>query len=284
MSKAKCNYNITEICNAFSLPISSYFYKPVEKIKNNADLIMKIKNISKLSKESYGKRRICNALNEQGYKIGTYMTKTLMNIAKVEVKIPKKKHFYPDNGTEHKLAENLLNREFSPPAMNDSWVGDITYVDTLNGWLYLATVMDLYNREIVGYSMSKSPNAELAKQALSNAIKRQQPDTTRLLFHSDQGCQYTAKEFRNNLKTHNITQSMSRRGNCWDNAVQERFFRSLKSESLNYKKRKNHEEAIDQINDYITFYNYRRSHSAIGYMTPHKKGIARNNENLKNVA
>lgn len=284
MKKANYGYSIEELCRVFSLSVSSYYYKPKNKLQANAQLVIKVKEISMLSEETYGKRRICNALNNEGYDIGVYKTKTLMNLAKVKVKIPKKKHMYLDSGTQHKYAENLLNREFSPAGMNDSWVGDITYIDTSNGWLYLATVMDLYNREIIGFSMSKSPNAELAKQALNNAIERQRPDTTKLLFHSDQGCQYTAKEFRDNLKIHQITQSMSRRGNCWDNAVQERFFRSLKSESLNYKTRNNHDEAISQINHYIMFYNYRRSHSAIGYVTPHQKGLASNNISLKNVA
>lgn len=284
MKKANYDYSIEELCRAFSLSVSSYYYKPKNKLQDNAKLIVKIKKISMLSKETYGKRRVCDALNDEGYNIGVCKTKTLMNLAKIKVKTPKKKHAYPDSGTEHKFAENLLNRKFSPVRMNDCWVGDITYIDTSKGWLYLATVMDLHNREIIGFSMSKSPNAELAKQALNNAIERQRPDTTKLLFHSDQGCQYTAKEFRDNLKTHRITQSMSRRGNCWDNAVQERFFRSLKSESLNYKIRNNHIEAINQINHYIMFYNYRRSHSAIGYMTPHQKGVACNNISLKNVA
>ena len=283
MKRANYGYSIEELCKAFSLCVSSYHYATKNKYKDNAELIVQIKEISESSKKSYGKRRICDELNKQGFKIGVYKTKTLMNLAKVDVLVPKRRHIYANNGTEHKYAENLLNREFSPAIMNDSWVGDITYIDSSHGWLYLATVMDLHNREIIGYSMSETANAALTKKALNMAISRQNPSTSNLLFHSDQGCQYTAKEFRKVLESHKITQSMSRRGNCWDNAVQERFFRSLKSESLNHKIRKNHEDARVQINQYIHFYNYKRSHSTIGYMTPHQKGIKSYNENIKKM-
>jgi len=115
-------------------------------------------------------------------------------------------------------------------------VGDITYIRTWQGWSYLACVMDLSSKEVVGYALSQSPNAQLAVEALNNAIKRKQPNTQGLLFHSDQGIQYSASLFRNRLSSLHITQSMSRRGNCWDNAVMERFFRSLKTERLNHYK------------------------------------------------
>ena len=131
--------------------------------------------------------------------------------------------------------------------------------------------MDLHSRKIVGYSMSQSATAELTKIALDNAIRLTNATTNDLMFHSDQGCQYSANEFRSKLKLHNITQSMSRKGNCWDNAVQERFYRSLKSERLNHLTLRNYADAVIQVEEYIQFYNYKRRHSAIGYLTPHQK-------------
>lgn len=138
----------------------------------------------------------------------------------------KKRHYYQNSGQEHKYAPNLLKRDFYSQTHNTHWVGDIAYISTHEGWSYLACVLDLSTKEIVGYAMSQSPNAQLAKYALMNAIKREQLNTDLLMFHSDQGVQYSAFEFRNVLAKLTITASMSRRVNCWDNAVMERFFRS----------------------------------------------------------
>ena len=235
--------------------------------------------ISEASGQTYGKRRIHKDLKAMGYCIGIRKTKRLMKVAGIIVIVPRKRHYYPDAGHGHKYAPNLLNREFKPKQANTHWVGDITYIRTYQGWSYLACVMDLKTKEIVGYATSKTPNAALAQKALIGAIKRQQIDATKLMFHSDQGVQYSAKAFRECLELHGITQSMSRRGNCWDNAVMERFFRSLKTERLNRLSFVNHASAVNEIEKYIYFYNYKRRHSAIGYLTPHQKAC-----DLKNVA
>lgn len=264
-------YNITELCNVFNLPSSSYYYKPVDLNKKYATMIAKMKEISIGSKYTYGKRRINKSLIDDGFNIGVYKTKALMKVADIKVIIPKKKHYYADSGVSHKYVGNLLNRDFNPTTANTSWVGDITYMPTSQGFYYLATVMDLHSRKIVGYSMSQSATAELTKIALDNAIRLTNATTNDLMFHSDQGCQYSANEFRSKLKLHNITQSMSRKGNCWDNAVQERFYRSLKSERLNHLTLRNYADAVIQVEEYIQFYNYKRRHSAIGYLTPHQK-------------
>ena len=150
-------------------------------------------------------------------------------------------------------------------------MGDITYIRTSQGWSYLACVMDLASKEIVGYALSQSPNTQLVLDALEQAIKVKQLDTTRLLFHSDQGVQYSATAFRQRLSELKITQSMSRRGNCWDNAVMERFFRSLKTERLNHLSFINHQSVVNEVESYSRFYNYKRRHSSLDYMTPHQK-------------
>jgi putative transposase len=269
MKKAHA-YSVSELCEAFDLSPSSYYYKPVDILKKHGAVIAKIKAISTESVHTYGKRRIHAELKDQGIKIGIYQTKTLMDVGNIDVIVPRKRHHYSDSGDEHQYAPNLVNREFKPESLNTIWAGDITYVRSHQGWSYLATVMDLCSNEIVGHATSTKADSRLAKKALSNAIRKHRPNTAKLIFHSDQGSQYSAKKFRRFLKLLHITQSMSRRGNCWDNAVVERFFRSLKYESLNLKIIRNHHQAVMYIDQYIHFYNYRRRHSAIKYMTPHQ--------------
>ncbi len=139
-----------------------------------------------------------------------------MRKANVFAITPRKKHYYPNTGKSHIKADNILRRQFYPETINTHWVGDITYIRTHQGWSYLACVLDLGSKEIVSWAMSKHPNAELAKKALRHAIRRQRPDASQLLFHSDQGVQYSANVFVEYLSKLSITQSMSRRGNCWE--------------------------------------------------------------------
>jgi len=179
-------------------------------------IILEIKSIANETNNSYGRRRMKLELINRGFELGEYQTATLMNRAKIVAICPKKRHRYPNNGLEDKYFPNLLNREFRPCRINTRWVGDITYVKTHQGWSYLACVLDLASKEIVGWAFSQSPNAELAKKALQHAIKMQQPKTNQLMFHSDQGTQYSAHLLAGYLKELKITQSMSRRGNCWE--------------------------------------------------------------------
>lgn len=270
---ANKTYSITELCILFNVKLSTYYYhqqgnsiRP-EVIK----MIAAIKSIAVETGDTYGKRRMNKALQLQGFQLGIYKTASLMKKASVVAINPKKKHYYPDSGETHHKAPNLLKRAFTPGTINTHWVGDITYIRTHQGWSYLASVLDLGSREIVGWSMSQQPNAELAKDALRQAILKHQPDTTQLLFHSDQGVQYSANSFVDYLNTFGISQSMSRRGNCWDNAVMERFFRSLKTERLNHLSFINHLSAVQVVEKYIHFYNYKRLHSTLGYLTPNQK-------------
>ena len=271
MKKAHPYYSIKELCQVFKLPQSSYYYQPKGLTNEQEKILVEIKAIATRTNNSYGKRRINVELMNAGFTLGIYQTASLMRHANVVAIRPMKRHYYPNNGMEDKYFPNILNREFSPSTVNTHWVGDITYVKTHQGWSYLACVLDLASKEIVGWAFSQSPNAELAKKALQHAIKLQQPKTNQLMFHSDQGTQYSAHLFTSYLKELKITQSMSRRGNCWDNAVMERFFRSLKTERLNVLIFINHSSAKSIINTYIRFYNYERLHSAIDYLTPNQK-------------
>lgn len=251
--------------------MSTHYYQINKQVSDEEKkIIAHIKSIAIESKHSYGKRRIRIELADKGIQMGLYKTSTMMKKANVIAIKPQKRHFYPA-GEIHKKADNLLKRQFNPETVNTHWVGDITYIKTYTGWSYLACVLDLGSREIMGWALSEEPNAELAKSALQHAINKHQPDTRNLMFHSDQGMQYSANTFVNYLSNLNITQSMSRRGNCWDNAVMERFFRSLKTERLNYISFINHKSVVYAVEKYIRFYNYKRLHSAIDYKTPHQR-------------
>ena len=157
--------------------------------------------IAEETDQTYGRRRMKVELENRGFTIGHYKTASHMEKANISAIKPVKKHYYPDVGSEHNKASNVLNREFNQPTMNTHWVGDITYIRSHQGWSYLACVLDLATKEIVGWALSQQPNAKLAKTALIDAIRKQQPDTRQLLFHSDQGVQYSAQLYTDYLQT-----------------------------------------------------------------------------------
>ncbi len=269
--KAHPHYKINELCRAFELSSSSFYYQSSPQTVENKVIMAAIESIFDDSYGSYGKRRVHAELVSLNHKVGVYAVATAMKKMGLIAIRPKRKHYYPDSGEEHRYADNVLKRQFNPETHNSHWVGDITYIRSYQGWNYLACVLDLATKEIVGYALSTKPNAALAIAALDHAIQRQQPELKALMFHSDQGCQYSATIFRQRLANLGITQSMSRRGNCWDNAVMERFFRSLKTERLNSLSFINHDSVVSVVEKYIQFYNYKRRHSGLGYFTPHQK-------------
>lgn len=212
MKKAEKTLNTNHLCRLFNVPIASYYYQPVIKL-NEATYRHKMKAIHENNFKSYGRRRMKVELNNQGIHLGVFKIARLMKDAGVLAKVPKKPHYYL-SGKQIPNRPNRLKRQFNPDQINTHWVGDITYIRSYRGWSYLATVLDLGSREIVGYALSQTPDAGLARQALVHAIAMQKPDTGELMFHSDQGVQYTADKFKQTLLLHGITQSMSRRGNC----------------------------------------------------------------------
>lgn len=217
---------------------------------------------------TYGSRRLSAALRAQGHAIGRYRCRTLMKTLGLKPRWRRKFVHTTDSKHDLPVAQNVLNRQFDPDAPNRAWACDVTYIRTDSGWLYLAAVLDLYSRRIVGWAMAPSMPAQLVCDALSMAISVRQPKPG-LLVHSDRGSQYASAEHRRLLEKHGLLASMSRRGNCWDNAVMERFFLNLKMQRVWQTRYANHQEARHDIADYImNFYNRTRLHSSLGYQSP----------------
>lgn len=218
---------------------------------------------------SYGIRRIVRELRRQEIFVNQKKIRRLMRDIGVKGKgAPRKYISTTDSEHFNPVAENHLEREFQQNFPNRVWVTDITYIWTGEGWLYLAVVVDLYSRAVVGWATSEFVAASLVCMALQKALTRRKPQAG-LMLHSDRGIQYTCDEYRALVNRHGLRQSMSRKGNCWDNAVAESFFRSLKVEAIKSYKLLTRRDAELRIFKYIEdFYNVRRAHSSLGYMSP----------------
>ena len=207
-------------------------------------------------------------LRHDGVKAGRYLVRRLMRRAGIRVK--KRRRYKVTTRSYHRypVSPNLVARNFQAPEPNLVWVSDITYIKTMEGWLYLAVVMDLYSRKVVGWSLARNMAVKMVKEALLMAIGRRKPDPG-LIHHSDRGIQYACNEYRRLLQNYGLVCSMSRSGNCLDNALAERFFRTLKSEYLVNWRDMPAEEVKHDIVDYIEmFYNSKRLHSYAGYLSP----------------
>lgn len=272
ISAEKANYPLILLCRVMKVASSGYYAwlasGKTKRQKENEKLIPLILEISRESDRTYGERRIAEALNAHGIPCGRVRAATLMRLAGVSVK--RKKKFRVTTDSRHKLpvAPNLLNRDFEVAEPNSVWVSDITYVWTREGWLYLATVLDLFSRQVVGWAMSNRITQELVMDAFTMALWRRRPSPG-LILHSDRGSQYCGQAFQQLLKNSGAISSMSRKGDCWDNAVAESFFGTLKTERVSWRSYQTREEAKRDIVDYLEmFYNSRRLHSYLGYVSP----------------
>lgn len=233
-------------------------------------LTASITEIQREVKYRYGSPRMTRELRRRGLCVGHNRVARLMRDEELGARRRKAYRVTTRSNHSHPVAENVLLRHFSVPAANRVWVSDITYIATAEGWMYLCVVLDLYSRRVVGWSMGRSLGAELAVNALLMAVLHRRPPRD-LVLHSDRGVQYCAGAFRRHLEEHGIRQSMSRKGDCWDNACAETFFASLKSELIGDRIFLTREQARREIFEYIeVFYNRRRLHSYLGYLTPHE--------------
>lgn len=226
-----------------------------------------IRSLFNRSKETYGSRRMVKELESKGCHIGRYRVRRLMRKLKLRAKTPRRYKVTTDSNHSYCVAGNLLDRQFMTEAPNRVWTADITYLWTLEGWVYLAVILDLFSRQVVGWAMDKHMRVDLVLNALKMAYWRRKP-SPRLIHHSDRGVQYACDQYQKQLEQFQIVPSMSRKGDCWDNAPTERFFRSLKYEHLLPCRPATTEAAKRETLEYITFYNAYRLHSTLGYLSP----------------
>lgn len=263
-------YPVAAVCRAVGVARSSYYAWKASRVRVHRERQGALREVCAIHAQyaqTCGSRRMSQELRRRGHSVGRHRARSLMREAGVQARVVRT-HQYPKAGGAAALAPNLLERAFDVGVPDRVWAGDVTYVWTQEGWLYLAVVMDLFSRRVVGWACSASPDTNLVIRALRLALDTRRP-ASGLMFHSDQGCQYTSHVFRYFLSQNRITQSMSRRGNCWDNAVVERFFRSLKTERIRQRPYKDYIAAKTDVIDYIlTFYNQQRLHSAAGNMPP----------------
>lgn len=260
------------LCRVMEVSRSGY-YSWISRDKSDREkererLIPQVKEIHQQTRGAYGARRMSEELTASGETCGRTKAATLMELANVTAKQKKKYKATTDSKHKFPVAPNLLERNFSVPHADTAYCSDITYIWTTEGWLYLAVVIDLYSRKVVGWSLNSRMSRKLIMNALQMAIWRRRPQPG-LIFHSDRGSQYCSHDFQNLLKKNNMRSSMSRKGDCWDNSVAESFFASLKTERVYDSVYVTRDEAKRDVIDYIEmFYNSNRRHSYLGYLSP----------------
>ncbi|MEZ9819890.1 IS3 family transposase [Shewanella sp. 10N.286.45.A1] len=272
IEKLRQSYSIKTLCEVFSIHRSSYKYWRKRPTAINADKVKLRSLVSEVhtaSNGSAGARTIADMVSQQGISLSRYRaTKLMKELGIVSCQVPK--HKYRKATLEHIEIPNHLGRQFAVTAPNEVWVGDVTYVWAGNRWMYLAVVIDLFARKVIGWAMSLSPDSRLTGKALSMAYEgRGKPKD--VMFHSDQGTHYTSRRYRQLLWRYQLKQSLSRRGNCWDNSPMERFFRSLKTEWIPTTGYRNFAEAQQEITRYIIgYYCQLRPHQYNGGLTPNE--------------
>jgi putative transposase len=277
----RSEHGVEAMCRILEVSRSGYYAqrkRGVSELKQRQEaLLPKIEKAFVESHQTYGSPRIHQELKEQGEKVCENTVARWMR--EYEIRARRQKRFIPcttDSNHPHPVAENLLDGNFECNAPNKKWTCDITYIYTEEGWLYLAGVMDLYSRKIVGWSMGDNLRAELVSNALKMALLRREPGPG-LLHHSDRGVQYACEDYRKLTHSQGIVCSMSRTGNCYDNAAMESFWSTLKTEWVYRQTYSTRKAAQQSVFEYIeTFYNRKRRHSSLGYVSPEAFEAARN--------
>lgn len=269
----KAYFPVTVLCRCMGVSVSGYYEwydrEPSARDQEDNALLAKLAVTHQKHRKRYGSRRHRAELANGGFRVGRNRVRRLM--AKGELWAKRRKPYKVTTKSDHDLpvAPNHLDRNFQPDGPNQAWVGDLTYIWTAEGWLYLAVVLDLFSRKVVGWSMSARADRKLVMDAIRMALGRRDTTSGLLLFHSDRGCQYASDDFRKLLDGKGITPSMSRRANCWDNAVAESFFATLETELLDDLAGQGREAVSQAVFEYIEgYYNRLRLHSTLGYLTP----------------
>jgi len=273
MLEHRGRYPMTLMAKALEVSTSGYYEwleRPASAQQRRRTILTEaVREVFHESHDIYGSRKVTSELADAEVNVCRNTVARIMREERLRSRAQKRRFMVTtDSNHEDPTAPNRLNREFEASRPNQKWVADITYVPTATGWAYVAAVMDLFSRKVVGWAVSERLETDLVMDALDQAIRTRQPDAS-LVHHSDRGCQYASERHRRQLDEHGITCSMSRRGNCWDNAPMERFMNSLKNEWTNHRHYGCVEDVQRDLFWYIEiFYNRRRRHEALGYLTP----------------
>jgi transposase InsO family protein len=265
-------FSIAVLCDVLNVSRSGYYdwlnHKPGTRTCTNRQLDLKIRTIHMENKQRYGAPRITHVLKTQNMPCSHTRVARRMQVMNLKGIAKKKFKVTTDSSHLNPVFPNVLNRDFTTTMLNQKWASDITYIYTEEGWMYLAVVIDLYSRAIIGWSMAKRMKKNLVCDALMMALfKRKFPKN--IVVHSDRGSQYCSNKYRNIIKNYKLIGSMSRKGNCWDNAIAESFFHTLKVELIQENRYKTRETARQSIFQYIEgYYNQKRLHSALDYKAP----------------
>lgn len=268
----RLNYPFPLICRALNVSVSGYHAwsvrKPSRRAQENARLEIEIKAAHKRTRATYGSERLQEDMQAHGVDTSVYRVRKLRR--KLGIRCKQRKKFKATTDSNHKLpvAENLLDQKFEATEPNKVWVSDITYIPTEEGWLYLAGHKDICTGEIVGYALAERMTKQLVSRSLYRAVVSKRPEKG-LIHHSDRGSQYCAHDYRKLLDQFGMEASMSRRGNCYDNAPMESFWGTLKNELVHHSRYKTRHEATEEITEYIeVFYNRQRRQKRLGYLSP----------------
>lgn len=265
---------VTRLCSVLEVSTSGYYDwldRPVSATqRKNQSLLMQIQCFHQSSRQIYGSPRIHKDLVESGETVSVNRVAKLMKTAGIQSKMAKRFVITTNSKNTLAPAPDRLKRDFSTTKPNQAWVSDTTFIRTRQGWLYLAMMLDLYSRQIIGWAMSERNNAKLVIDTLKMAIGRRQLNTP-VIVHSDQGSTYASREYQRLLTHHGMQASMSRKGECYDNAVAESFFGTLKTEWVDDEDYRTREQAKQSLFEYIeVFYNRQRRHSYLGYVSPNE--------------
>uniref|UniRef100_UPI0036F1DFBB IS3 family transposase n=1 Tax=Humisphaera borealis TaxID=2807512 RepID=UPI0036F1DFBB len=267
------DYPLAACCRVLSVTRSGFYAwrcrADSERQRRRQELLVRIRDVHEANRQVYGSPRIYQVLKSEGQSVCENTVAAIMKQAQIRAK--GRRRFVPrttDSGHGQPVATNVLDRQFAAEGPDRKWVADITYIETAEGWLYLAGVLDLYSRKIVGWSMTQHMRTELVAEALQMAIAQRQP-CKGLLHHSDRGVPYASEDYQHLLQSHGMVVSMSDPGECWDNATMESFWSTLKSELMEGTRYATRAEARQSIFEYIeVFYNRKRLHSTLGYQSP----------------
>jgi transposase InsO family protein len=272
MKAMRFQYSIGRMCYFLGVSKSGYYKwlnrRPSKRVQEEGRLEVEIKAAHKRTRETYGPERLQQELKEQGVSVGICRIRRIRK--KLGIRCKQRKKFKATTDSKHTLpvAENLLNQQFEATKPNEVWLSDITYIPTEEGWLYLAGHKDLFTGEIVGYAMGSRITKNLVSQSLFRAVGAKRPGAG-LIHHSDRGVQYCAHEYRRLMDQFKMRASMSRKGDCYDNAPMESFWGTLKNELVHHSRYKTREQAIREITEHIeVFYNRQRRQARLGYLSP----------------